>query len=168
MRRPPDFVDGHQHVQVLPGIRRWLIDELTGRGWAGKTWIRDSSDGLARIFARRVEAAKALQVKTLAAGFGRMVRAAGFQTNEGFSGFSSFDPARRFAGDFETFLVAPGRRHLVMCHPGHVDSELAEIDPVTTSRERELEFLLSPGLNELLSQKGATLATWRGETLTMA
>ena len=33
---PPDYVDGHQHVQVLPGIADDLIAELSARGLAGK------------------------------------------------------------------------------------------------------------------------------------
>ena len=41
--RAPDFVDGHQHVQVLPGVRDWLLEELVRRGLAGRIWLRDSS-----------------------------------------------------------------------------------------------------------------------------
>ena len=34
---PPDYVDGHQHVQVLPGIADDLIAELSARGLSGKS-----------------------------------------------------------------------------------------------------------------------------------
>ncbi len=160
MGRPPDFVDGHQHVQVLPGVRRWLIEDLARRGRAGKVWLRDSSDRIASILARNVEAPKALQVAGLALGFARAARAAGFETNRGFSGFSAFNSARSVEADFETYLLAPGPRHLVMCHPGHVDADLRAIDEVTGSREAELAFLLSPAFPELLARHATVLARW--------
>ena len=161
MGRPPDFVDGHQHVQILPGVRGWLIEALTKRGLAGRVWLRDSSDGVGAILARRVEATKALQVAALASGFARAAHAAGFDTNVGFAGFSSFDPSRSFRRDFARFLVAPGARPLIMCHPGHADSELAAVDEVLESRELELAYLLSPEFMADFAARGAALGRWR-------
>jgi chitin disaccharide deacetylase len=51
----------------------------------------------------------------------------------------------------------PGRRHLIMCHPGYCDEELVAADPVTLSRERELNFLLSPAFTDMLARKDARL-----------
>jgi predicted glycoside hydrolase/deacetylase ChbG (UPF0249 family) len=42
------------------------------------------------------------------------------------------------------FLEMPGQRHLVMCHPGHVDDTLRRLDPVVESRETEF-LVLSEG-----------------------
>jgi chitin disaccharide deacetylase len=155
---PPDFVDGHQHVQVLPGIAETLLDELRARGLAGKLWLRDSADRPSRIFARGKHWGKALTVAALARGFRTKARAAGFTVNDGFSGFSDFDASADYAADFATFLRAPGGKPLIMCHPGHVDAELARLDPVTASREKELEFLLSPRLDAALAEAGGRLA----------
>jgi predicted glycoside hydrolase/deacetylase ChbG (UPF0249 family) len=155
---PPDFVDGHQHVQVLPGVAEDLIAELQSRGLAGKTWLRDSADRPRRIFARGRHWGKALTVTALARGFRAKAKAAGFKLNDGFAGYSDFDPKGDYAADFATFLRAPGARPLIMCHPGHVDDELARLDPVTVSREVELAFLLSGGFGEMLSAAGARLA----------
>ena len=44
MLRPPDFVDGHQHVQALPAIRGALLDALEQRRLQGKCWLRDSGE----------------------------------------------------------------------------------------------------------------------------
>ncbi|HXY58122.1 MAG TPA: ChbG/HpnK family deacetylase [Methylocystis sp.] len=156
--RAPDFVDGHQHVQTLPGVRGALLEALTARGLAGKCWLRDSGDSAGRILARRQEAAKALVVSGLSFGFGAAARRAGFATNDGFAGFSDFDAGRDHAARFASYLRAPGPAHLVMCHPGHADAELAAIDPVTTTREQELAFLLSPALDALLAESGLDLA----------
>jgi chitin disaccharide deacetylase len=155
---PPDFVDGHQHVQVLPGIADDLIAELSSRGLAGKTWLRDSADRPRRIFARGKHWGKALTVAGLARGFRTKARAAGFALNDGFSGFSDFDPKTDYAEDFASYLRAPGRKPLIMCHPGHVDAELERLDPVTFSREAELDFLLSRHFLDILGAAGARLA----------
>ena len=60
--------------------------------------------------------------------------------------------------DFVRYLRAPGRRHLIMGHPGYCDEELVAADPVTRSRERELSFLLSPAFTAMLDRKRARLA----------
>jgi chitin disaccharide deacetylase len=155
---PPDYVDGHQHVQVLPGIADDLIAELSARGLAGKIWLRDSADRSRRIFSRGKHWGKALTVAGLARGFRKKARAAGFALNDGFSGFSDFDAKADYAEDFATYLRAPGARPLIMCHPGHVDDELARLDPVTESREAELLFLLTNRFTETLDAAGARLA----------
>jgi len=155
---PPDYVDGHQHVQVLPGIADDLIAELSARGLAGKIWLRDSADRPKRIFSRGKHWGKALTVTALARGFRAKAKDAGFKVNDGFSGFSDFDATGDYAADFATFLRAPGARPLIMCHPGHVDDELARLDPVTRSRETELAFLLSDQFLETLATANARLA----------
>lgn len=157
VERPPDYVDGHQHVHVLKGVRAALFDALAARGLAGKVWIRDPGDGPHRIALRRANARKALAVRALATGFRRAARRRGFRLNDGFAGFSDFNPGRDYAAAFESYLRAPGRRHLVMCHPGHVDDDLRLLDPVTVTREQELAFLLSPALPVALARHNMRL-----------
>ncbi len=153
MERRPDFVDGHQHVHGLPGIRDALIEAMAARRLAGRAWLRYPGDGLHRILLRGAHAGKALAVRGLSSGLRRAARRHGFATNDGFSGFSDFHPGKDYAKAFESYLRAPGRRHLVMCHPGHVDEELTAQDPVTITREQELAFLLSPRLPEMLEKR---------------
>jgi predicted glycoside hydrolase/deacetylase ChbG (UPF0249 family) len=157
VERPPDYVDGHQHVHVLKGVRAALFDALAARGLAGKVWIRDPGDSAHRIALRRANARKALAVRALASGFRRAARRRGFRLNDGFAGFSDFNPGRDYALAFETYLRAPGRRHIVMCHPGHVDEDLRLLDPVTVTREQELAFLLSPALPVALARHNMRL-----------
>jgi chitin disaccharide deacetylase len=156
--RPPDFVDGHQHIHVLPGIRAGLLQALERRGCRGQVWLRDPSDRLGAILRRRVAVRKALTVRALASGFAGAAHAAGFDTNEGFSGYSPFDPGRDAAADFARFLEALGPRPVVMCHPGHVDAELAGLDPVVEARAREYAYLASEEFADLLRARGVTLA----------
>jgi predicted glycoside hydrolase/deacetylase ChbG (UPF0249 family) len=104
-----------------------------------------------------------LTVAGLARGFRKKARAAGFALNDGFSGFSDFDASADYTADFATYLLAPGSKQLVMCHPGRVDDELARLDPVTASREAELAFLLSPRFSEVTAAAGARLARFSRE-----
>jgi predicted glycoside hydrolase/deacetylase ChbG (UPF0249 family) len=157
MERPPDFVDGHQHVQVLPGIREGLLKALERRGLAGKVWLRDSADYTHRILFRGAFARKALMVRSLASGFHRAATWRRFAVNDGFSGFSDFSPGHDYGAQFASYLRALGKRHLIMCHPGHVDDDLRALDPVTVTREQELAFLLSSRFTDMLEARGVTL-----------
>jgi predicted glycoside hydrolase/deacetylase ChbG (UPF0249 family) len=153
---PPAFVDGHQHVHVLPGVRRALIEALRARSVAG-LWVRDPSDRFASILQRGLSAGKALTVAALSTGLSRDLRAAGFDANDGFSGFSpleaSTDPARVFGRAF----VALGPRPVVMCHPGRVDGDLNSLDPAVESRERELAYMASDQFTALLDSNEVVL-----------
>ncbi len=142
--RAPDFVDGHQHVHALAGVRAAVLPVLARRYGGRGIYVRDPADRARAIMARGGAAAKALAVKALATGFGRAARAAGLPTNAGFAGFSTFDPSASDAAMFARFLIAPGERHLVMCHPGEAgDSELAGLDPVVEARPAELAALMA-------------------------
>jgi predicted glycoside hydrolase/deacetylase ChbG (UPF0249 family) len=158
MGRPPDFVDGHQHVQALAAIRPHLFEQLSRLDLPASFWLRDSADSLPRILRRRIQVLKAGMVAWLGRGFAAEARAKGFATNDGFAGFSAFDARTDYGAAFASYLVAPGSRHLIMCHPGHVDAELKAADPVLETREQELAFLLSDRFKSLLSQRNAALA----------
>lgn len=82
--RPPDFVDGHQHVHVLPGVRRALLDILVRRYPAGSLYVRDPADSAAAIRARGVAVAKALVIAGLATGFRGAALKRGLRVNRGF------------------------------------------------------------------------------------
>jgi hypothetical protein len=162
MGRPPDFVDGHQHVHGLPGVRRALMAALAERyGRGRKPWLRDPADAMSRIVARGRQIQKALAIGGLCVGFAGAAGKAGFLLNDGFAGFSSFDPEQDFAVDFASYLTAPGERHLVMCHPGEIDDELGKVDPVVATRSIELSFLLSDRASDCMAAAGLALARLR-------
>lgn len=156
--RAPDFVDGHQHVHVLPGIRGALLTLLQERGLQG-IWLRDPRDRLGAVLKRRLSREKALVVGGFAAGFGRAARRAGFDTNDGFSGFSPFDQSEEGAVHdlFNRALSHLGPRHLVMCHPGYSDEAPMRFDEIAESRGRELAYLKSDRFADLLRDRGVRL-----------
>ncbi|WP_279357074.1 ChbG/HpnK family deacetylase [Methylobacterium indicum] len=154
MGRLPDFVDGHQHVHVLPGIRGALLAALAARGWRG--WLRDPGDRPGAIRARP-QARKALVVAGLGLGFRAAARRAGFATNHGFSGFSDFADGDGVAQAFERSFAALGPAPVVMCHPGEIDEGLRALDPVVASRPLELAYLGSARFGAFLQREGLRL-----------
>ncbi|PZN95586.1 MAG: hypothetical protein DCF30_18705, partial [Hyphomicrobiales bacterium] len=146
--RAPDFIDGHQHVHVLPGVRRAVLDAVAVRYPAGSVYLRDPADSAASIQARGVAVGKALTISALALGLRVAALRRGIPVNRGFSGVAPFDPERDFGADLARFLLRPGPEHLVMCHPGFVDDELARLDPVIETRPIEHAALAAfvPGL----------------------
>ena len=147
----PDFLDGHQHVHAIAGVRKGVLSALRNLPNGAGLLVRDPSDTLARMTSRKMFLGKALTVSALAAGFAKAVRAAGMTVNEGFSGFSDFDPGSPYARELEAAFTACGPTHLAMCHPGHADAVLAGRDRVTERRQQEWDGLLAAeGLEQRL------------------
>lgn len=155
--RTPDFVDGHQHVHVLPGIRRLVLAEMIRRNLAGRAWLRDLSDSPGSIGARRCDRTQAFGLAILSAGLEKEAGLVGISTNKGFSGCSRLDPNADFAQEFGEFLKYPGPRHLVMCHPGRLDPNPLAGDEVTLRRECEINFLLSARFPLMMKERHLTL-----------
>lgn len=154
MGRVPDFIDGHQHVHAMPGVRRAFANVLGRRYPAAKPYVRNAADAFGAIRARGRHSFKANVVTALVLPFAKGMAARGFSLNQGFSGFSAFDPSADYGADFPSYLVAPGARPLVMCHPGEVDDELLALDPATGSRPNEIAYFLSERFIEACASAG--------------
>jgi len=142
MRAPPDHIDGHQHVHALSGVRTALLQTVRRRYPNRPPLIRDPSDRISTITARGLAVPKALLVAALAVGFAGAARRLGLPANDTFSGFSNFEDSVPFAEELTKALSRPGRRHIVMCHPGHPDANLADLDLVVGRRRTEYDALM--------------------------
>lgn len=158
--RPPDFVDGHQHVHAFPRVRGAVVAEIVRRGLADRLWLRHSGDALGRIAARRIGLAHATALTLLSRRLAAAAKASGIATNEGFSGVCALEESADIGDEFRRFLVAPGARHLVMCHPGRLDADPAQGDAVRLRRLRELDYLLSDAHADRLAAAGLAVARW--------
>jgi predicted glycoside hydrolase/deacetylase ChbG (UPF0249 family) len=138
----PDHIDGHEHVHVLSGVRQPLLAAVARRFGRTRPLLRDPSDRWQAIAARRTARGKAAAVAALSLGFARQAHRRQIPTNQGFSGFSPFDAAVPYAQELAEAMLAAGPRHIVMCHPGHPDAELAAIDPVVERRRMEYDALM--------------------------
>jgi predicted glycoside hydrolase/deacetylase ChbG (UPF0249 family) len=155
---PPDHVDGHQHIQVLPGVRTALLEVIARRYPRRTPLVRNPADRFAAIYARRTAAPKAALVAALAAGFGPAAERFGIPSNDTFAGFSDFSPQTPYAEEFARALLQAGPRHIVMCHPGREDENAGTADdPIAARRPMEYEALMrEPSLPGLLWRPSRT------------
>jgi predicted glycoside hydrolase/deacetylase ChbG (UPF0249 family) len=150
--RTPDFVDGHQHVQVYPQVRdAFLVAVKQG---APRAWVRQSGGAAP---ARSLHAPKALILDLLSAEFRRRAASAELAYNPGFAGAYDFASRPDFGTLMRGFLDGLPERSVIMCHPGFVDEVLVDLDPFTVQREREHAYLAGDQFPELLRMNNVTL-----------
>jgi chitin disaccharide deacetylase len=152
--RAPDFVDGHQHVQLFPQIRDGFLAAV--KQAAPNAWVRQG--GRAQPLLQRLRPPKALLLDLLSAQFRRRARRANIAFNSAFAGAYDFSLAPDFAGLMRQFLDSLPDGGLVMCHPGFVDDILVGLDPLTDQREREHAYLAGDAFQRLLMESNVTLA----------
>jgi predicted glycoside hydrolase/deacetylase ChbG (UPF0249 family) len=151
--RAPDHIDGHHHVQQLPGVRD-LVVATAARLGPGRIWVRSASEQARAVLARGIAVNKALAIGALGRGIARRAARAGVPVNRGFTGAYDFQAdARPMAALFERFVAAAPDNTLLYCHPGYSDAALASLDVMTSARERELAYLMSPEWSALLQRR---------------
>lgn len=153
--RPPDFVDGHHHVHLLPQVREALLQGV--RDAAPGAWLRQCGR-IALPAHKRIGDRKALLLDGLSRRFCRLARDGGFNTNPAFAGTYTFASRTDYCALFAKFLEGMPDRGVIMCHPGKVDAELERLDPVTDAREREYAFFLDDAFPRFLADHGAVLS----------
>jgi predicted glycoside hydrolase/deacetylase ChbG (UPF0249 family) len=151
--RPPDFVDGHQHVHLFPQIRDALL-RVTKEA-APKAWVRQC--GRAAAARKRPGDPKAFLLDGLSRRFRRLAADHGVRTNAAFAGTYAFGARADYARLFPGFLDGMPDGGVVMCHPGKVDAELTRLDTLTDLREREYAFFSADAFSHLLAAHGVTL-----------
>jgi len=150
--RAPDFIDGHQHVHQLPGIRD-LVLEVCARN---RIWVRDCWDRPVAL-ARRASLEGAM-VATFGLGLHRRARRLGVAGNRGFTGVYPFGNVT-LASEIPRMLAWAGDHTMLMVHPGHPDAELAAVDPWVEPREGEWADLMSDAFPRTLAAQGFRVAT---------
>lgn len=145
--RLPDYIDGHQHAHMLPGIRHSVLATVMAALAAQPTrelrpWIRSCGDALPCLL-RRPAAGKALLLHGLNQGMEALCQRHGLRYNQGFSGLHDFSGRPPFAELFPQFLQHHRPFPLVHVHPGIVDAPLRACDSLTTPREAEHAYLRS-------------------------
>jgi predicted glycoside hydrolase/deacetylase ChbG (UPF0249 family) len=146
---PPDYVDGHQHVQQFAGIRQALVRVLVRRygGLAVRPYLRISrapagqADLKGRIIAWM--GANALE---------KIARATGLRCSSALLGIHDFSGS---PADYATFMArwleqAP-KGSIIMCHPAQA---CEPGDEIGVSRVQEFVYLAGPLFAQALAQSG--------------
>ena len=151
--RAPDFIDGHQHVHALPGVRRLVLDaacalapaaalrntgRVPGPGAAVKRWLIAATGGAAAL---------------------RALRRRGVAHNAALVGVYDFAEPDYRALVRRWLRAVPAEGALLFCHPGAAD---APGDPIAAARVREAAYLASDDFAADLREAGVALGrVWR-------
>lgn len=136
---PPDFVDGHQHVQQFAGIRDALVAVLVRRYGAQpvKPYLRISrapsgaTDFKSRVIA--VMGANAIE---------KIATNAGIKSAKGLFGIYDFaGNTERYAALMACWLAQAPEGCIIMCHPAQTAEQGDEIG---IARVQEFEYLCGP------------------------
>ncbi|MDP2653362.1 MAG: ChbG/HpnK family deacetylase [Candidatus Omnitrophota bacterium] len=160
----PDFIDGHQHVQQLPGVRDVVIELAREiRRAKPRFYVRLSSPPVRDIFLRGFPARPGLCLGNLAVNwpgrsFRRMLDASGIAHNGHLLGYHAYERAADFPDILRFYLsLRPAANDIFFCHPGYVDDDLRQRDDVVRSRIRVLACLRSPEYLSALNESGVEL-----------
>jgi predicted glycoside hydrolase/deacetylase ChbG (UPF0249 family) len=158
MKAPPDFVDGHQHVHQLPGVREALMRALRARYGA-------LSEGIAMrlCLARRWRGLKAAVVAgTGATAFASLAAAGRHPANSDFAGVYGFSPGADLARLWRGWLSGlVGEAPLIMCHVATDQAPASVPDAIRGARLAEWRWLGSSAFRDLCTELGVRLRSWR-------
>ncbi len=154
--RPPDHLDGHQHVHQFPVVRD-LVIELHERRLKGVP-VRSTAQSNGEVMGGGIAVSRALLIARLGRAFARRARAAAVPINPAFRGVRSFAEKEPYLTLLGGWLKDAPEGTVLMCHPGVVDDVLPDLDELTMPREEEYRVLGGPRLPELLERVGVVIA----------
>jgi len=145
--RAPAFIDGHQHVHHLPGVRALLLDAIGSIEPAPA--VRNTGRVLGPGFALK----RWLIAHTGGAALRRELRRRHLRHSPALVGAYDFvDPAYRAL--MQGWLRAlPAEGALLFCHPGQPDPQP---DAIAAARQREYAYLASADFARDLQDAGVT------------
>jgi predicted glycoside hydrolase/deacetylase ChbG (UPF0249 family) len=161
MGEAPDFVDGHQHVHVFPRIRHVLLHTLARRYRLRRPWLRQVNPSINP----GPDWSKRIVLALLDSRFAHKAQEHGFTFNKTFSGTYSLQSSARFDVLMRNWLSHANSGELLMCHPGHVDSNekssLYPADEIAATRPLEYAYLASDDFGAWLQHQGIELVRFR-------
>lgn len=163
-------LDGHKHVQMLPGVLNIVIRLAKNFRIAG---VRCSAERAPRLWillkSNKKYAFKIVQQYVQARTLQRITSNARAQLREARLNFPRDFYGITHTGFLDCIQIAeilralrPGTSEL-MCHPGHVDENIAtNLTRLKSERERELDALTRPDTLQLVARLGIHLINYRG------
>jgi predicted glycoside hydrolase/deacetylase ChbG (UPF0249 family) len=164
--REPSYVDGHNHVHVLPVVAAAMKELLPPRGirWLRcpeedlSVAVRDNtlSEPMARLFTRLVDLARTAKETWSDPTDPAQQR---LHTSAHFLGLALMganNSASKLASCIRALQAGVTE---YMCHPGH-PSTIGDDFSQSPDRQHELDLLTQPTLLQLIKQEGVLLASW--------
>ena len=148
----PAFIDGHQHVHHLPGVRDILLDLLTdGGSRKAPPAVRNTGHVVGPGHAMK----RMLIEQTGGEALQRLLRERGLRHNDALLGVYDFR-GDGYRGLMRGWLAAaPASGGLVFCHPNH--AEAIATDPIGEARRREAAYFAGAAFADDLAEAGVTV-----------
>ncbi len=147
----PEYVDGHQHVHIFPGIRSVLLATLKQRYPNETLWLR----GVKPAFSGHDSFAKAVALRVMGFGFSSQAKKASLSVSRHFAGLYSLKADADFSGFLHGWIDHLPDGGLIMCHPGLTGRSSTGM---ALTRQQEWDYLASDLFLNRLSQQSATLS----------
>lgn len=147
----PQYIDGHQHIQQLPIIRTALVN-IINKVWNNQTkpYVRVSHCHRLAQFKNF----KALIIHLMGSqSLRKLLEKNKIYFNSSFAGIYNLHPSSNYFKLFKNFINQLDNNGILMCHPGILQTNEINDDPIALTRSAEFEFLLS---DEFLALKQTT------------
>lgn len=157
--RPPDHVDGHQHVHQLPQVRDALVEVLQRRYRGNRPWLRSTRHAANLVPPAGQPLAAALKPRVIealgAAGLARLAALHGHRQNGRLLGVYDFSGGQAaYRAWLQAWLIAARDGDLLMCHAA---TEPVPADPIGAARYEEWRLLGGHEFDEMLARAGIEL-----------
>jgi predicted glycoside hydrolase/deacetylase ChbG (UPF0249 family) len=165
----PTHLDGHKHVQMLPGLFEIALRLAKKHGIPAirvsheESKLRSvlSSAGAQRTGVVLKQGVQARGLKLLARDAREMADRAGLVTTDYFCGIAQTGVLTR-EGIVQFLQNLPDGTTELMCHPGYADEELCRTDTrLQESRQLELQILTDAGIRKLVATQGIRLLSYK-------
>lgn len=165
----PSHLDGHKHVQMLPGLFSVAL-KLAKRHGIGairvslensrlRTYLSSGEDAGGGTVLKQGVQARGL--KLLAHDARELAARAGISTADFFCGIAQTGVWTR-AGVAKLLETLPEGTTELMCHPGYVDEDLAKSPTrLQESRRTELDILTDPEIRNIVASQGIRLIDYK-------
>jgi predicted glycoside hydrolase/deacetylase ChbG (UPF0249 family) len=158
-------LDGHKHVQMLPGLFEIALRLAKRHGIAAVRVSHEESSLRAALSAGAKQkgtvvmkqGVQARGLKLLAPDAREQAERAGIATADYFCGIAQTGELTR-EGVLRLLEILPEGTTELMCHPGYMDAELANsATRLQASRQAEVEILTDTGIRNLVASQGIRL-----------
>ena len=165
----PTHLDGHKHVQMLPGLYEIALRLAKKHGIRAirvaheESTLRSvlSSAGQRRTGVVLKQGVQARGLKLLAPDAREMAEHAGIATADYFCGIAQTGALTR-EGVEKLLESLPDGTTELMCHPGYADEELRRTGTrLQESRETELQILTDAKVRKLVATRGIRLISYK-------
>jgi predicted glycoside hydrolase/deacetylase ChbG (UPF0249 family) len=161
----PTHLDGHRHVQMLPGLFEIALRLAKRHGIAAIRISHEASSLRAALSSGTKQkgtvvmrqGVQARGLKLLAPDAREQAERAGIATADYFCGIAQTGELTR-EGVLRLLDILPAGATELMCHPGYVDAELAKSGTrLQASRQKEVEILTDTEIRNLVASQGIRL-----------